>query len=59
MANQFKYDEDDPRPYLVQYEEWRVCGDTKECDLSNYPGRGDEQRTRQSTRVVTKKGRQE
>ena len=54
----FTYDESDPRPYEEQYKAWRLTRDTKECDITNYPGHGDQHGTRPHPPVtVTKRGR--
>lgn len=54
----FIYDDTDPRPYAEQWETWLICRDTTACDISNYPGHGDEQRTKvRSPVVVTKRPR--
>ncbi|MNP76145.1 hypothetical protein D3C76_1733330 [compost metagenome] len=53
----FEYDEADPRPYAEQYAAWQLTRDTRECDLSSYPGCGDEQATRGEPPVVVTKRR--
>lgn len=59
MTKPFIYDENDPRPYMDQYEEWELCHDTKDNDISSYPGRGDEQGNKQTVHIITKRGRRE
>lgn len=54
----FTFDPNDPRDYATQYYAWQLTKDTLICDISTYPGRSDEQGSRQSRPVVvTKRGR--
>lgn len=57
MNKHFEYDENDPRLYEEQYEAWLLCADTIQCDITTYPGRGDEQSTKPTHNVITKKNR--
>lgn len=58
MNKQFEYDDSDPRTYEEQLRDWQTVADTIQCDITSYPGRGNEQFSQpQFGKVVTKRDR--
>lgn len=58
MSKFFEYDETSPLTYDEQYDAWKLCADTIQCDITTYPGSSAEQKTKpQTVRVVTKRSR--
>lgn len=52
----FLYDPDDKRSYEEQYRDWQIVMDTRELDITTYPGSAAEQCSQAQThRVVTKR----
>lgn len=51
----FEYDPNAPGTYEQQFYAWRLTRDTKECDISTYPGTGDQQSTRPTPPAVSRK----
>jgi hypothetical protein len=58
MSKVFKFDETSTLTYEEQYAAWQLCADTILCDITTYPGNGEQQRSKPHfTKAITKRER--